>query len=166
MPIRPPNNIFLSKNWGRSPVTNHQSRSVRHILQNIDNHIGILIENNDVRANHAAAVFRGKRWQLALEFHGAWLNALLQSRRQRTFPLELLLKPRRQVPAALGKPRRKIRAALCVVARRHFTVMDPQTKFATLVFILPLVVFVLPFSFTLTFTLPNPSRPNTSPPHH
>src|SRR5205823_5300165 len=80
----------------------------RHILQNIDNHIRIPVEDDDVRPNHAAPVFRGKRRQLAFESHGTRLHALLQSWRQRAIPFQLLLESRWEISSALGQPGRQV----------------------------------------------------------
>jgi len=85
------------------------SRSACHILQNIYNHVRIPIENHDVRPDHARACIPWKRWQLALKFHRARLNALLQARRKRARSFPVVSPALEAGSSALCQARRQIR---------------------------------------------------------
>src|SRR5216683_3438356 len=91
-------------NWNAA----NPARLVRYVLHHVHDHIRISIEDDQVRANHAAPVFRRKRRQFPFEFHRTRLNPLLQSRRECAVPFELFLEARRQISPAFREPRRKV----------------------------------------------------------
>ena len=105
-----------------------------------------------MRPDHRAPVFRGKRRQLSRKFLGTGLDPLLQPRRKRAVPLQVFLRPRRQVSSALGQARRQIRTVIRIVARDDFAIALAKKVFAAFL-VVGVLVFVVPLSLAVALAV-------------
>jgi hypothetical protein len=63
----------------------------------VDDNVGLAIEQNDVAADENVSAIRGRGWKTAFEFAGTGIEPFLQPRRERAVANELLLEARRQL---------------------------------------------------------------------
>ncbi len=99
------------------------------------------VENDDVRAEDHSAIHRRQPGQPAFQVVRKRLDAFLQTWRQGSIALQMLLQSGRQIAVTLGESRRKIGAVAVIVIANHIAIMGGEDDLDTGPSILVLAVF-------------------------
>jgi len=138
-----------SKQIGGRSVSKHLQKQLGNLkMDDVEDHIGSAVHQNNVPSNQDVRAIR--RWGSQPPFELFWtrLQPFLEARRERATPHELLFQTRWQ-PISLGKPWRKITLVAVVPPAHHLTVVMLIERF-TLVFVSVLSVSPgVPVSVTL-----------------
>src|SRR6476646_6471155 len=96
------------------------------VVNNVDNPLRAPVKNHDVHAQRDSTISFRKWRQPALQVLWKWLPPFLQTRRQRSIELQVLLQPWRQVSVALGQSRWQVRIAILIVAANRIAVAHAE----------------------------------------
>src|SRR6478672_4420821 len=113
------------------------------------------VKNHNVNAQRDPSIDIRQRRQAALQVFWKWLHPLLQSGRQSSIALQMLLQSRRQVSVALGQSRWQVGIAVLIVAANRVAASYAEHDTpATIAIVVPVVIvrlrlLVVSFAFAL-----------------
>src|SRR5258708_26660240 len=116
-------------------------------MEDVDDHIGSAVQQNDVPPNQDVRAIGRRRWEPPLKILRTGLELFLESRWQRAAPHKLFFQSRGQL-VSLGKSGRKVAPVFVIPSPNRFTVA------ILIVFTLIVIVSVLTMPLSVPVSVP------------